>query len=164
MPERDSSEPTIPAEPQFRYVVGLTRTIAEDIAAYYDVVVKVPPGTAEDTITAQAAEKVTGHIAPVTGDDLTPSHHELEAVVLDATSREQVPATLATIEVVEQIRYEHDGRQCEGALFDIEANTDESSRLEGLVVATQIDGDSPGRPDRPQDSAREHRRPSGGSG
>lgn len=143
MTENDSPESTIPDESQFRYVVGLTRTVAEDVAAYYDVVVEVPAGTAEETITAHAAETVADNVAAVTVDDLTVSHHELDAVVLDATYREQVPATLATIEVVERIRYEHDGTQCNGALFHIEASPADPPRLTAHVLAIRIAGSEP---------------------
>lgn len=143
MPELDSNESTIPAEPQFRYVVGLTRTVAEDVAAYYDVVVKVPAGTAEETITAHAAEIVADNVAAVRAKDLTVSQHDLDAVVLDATYREQVPATLATIEFVERIRYEHDGTPCDGALFHVEASPADPSRLTAHVLATRIAGSEP---------------------
>lgn len=64
MQELDSNESTIPAEPQFRYVVGVTRTFVEDVAAYYDVVVKGPAGTAEETITVTAREVGVWRSAP----------------------------------------------------------------------------------------------------
>lgn len=143
MAANDPAGSTSPAKSQFRYTVGLTRTVAENVAVYYDTVIEVPPGTAEETIATQAAETVTGHITPLTVDDLTLAGHELDAVVLDASSREQVPATLATIEFGEQIRYDHDGRQCEGVLFDVESEAADPPCLEGLVLARQIGGTAP---------------------
>lgn len=143
MSETDSPNPQRPIEPLFRYVVGLTRTVTQELAAYYDVVVEVEAGTAEERITNRAAETVAGHIEPVNVEDLTLAQHDLEAVVLDPAAREQVPPTLATIEFVEQIRYEYDDLQCEGSLFDVEATPEASHRLEALVLARQIGDTDP---------------------
>lgn len=65
------------------------------------------------------------------------------AVVLDANYREQVPASLATIEFVERILYEHDGTQCAGVLFHIEAIPADPPRLTAHVLATRIAGSEP---------------------
>lgn len=140
MSDSDSSEPPIPTELQVRYNVRLTCTVAENVAAAYDVTVEVPLGTPEATITAQATAKFAERIAAVPVAELTPCPPELDAVVLDAAHREQVPATLSTIEFGEQIRYQHHGRRCDGTLFHVEVSPAQSARLEALVIATQIDG------------------------
>lgn len=141
--DADTHESDVPTEPQFRHFVELRHQVAGAVSAYYDTTVTVAPETDEETIVARAAEIVADRVPTATVDELELACIWLDAVILDATRREALPATLATIECAEHVRYRHDGGVCEGRIADVRAGQ-AAATLDVVIRATRIKGIEPG--------------------
>lgn len=122
-----------------RFGIEFTRSLSNEVTAYYDVEVAVPIDTPEAVIRQQAAKKVAAATEEVTPEQLTEVHQYLDGMTLRGDCRSDVPADLRSITFSESIRYDHDGVTCEGHLFELDSDADTTPPTV-LVPAETIDG------------------------